>query len=190
MLWRRTARGATTLQSAGTVTGLQPAWVDVLLPKKQGEGPLTGAGMRTDLSLSGDWNIQMTDRVNIRAHLKRDSGDLWLLEPETAAGIRTLDLTVQAADENVNLALNWDTERAGVITARVGTRLARQAGGWSLPDTAPLSGNIQARAAGPHHLGIPRAARLAHRRRAGCERDAGRHRAGSPSSTAASKATD
>ncbi|MEO6186457.1 MAG: hypothetical protein ABIP38_12895, partial [Steroidobacteraceae bacterium] len=32
MLWRRSARGATTLQSAGTVTGLQPAWADVLLP--------------------------------------------------------------------------------------------------------------------------------------------------------------
>ncbi len=145
VLWRQSARGATTLQSTGSVTGLQPAWVDVLLPEKKGEGPLAGAGMRTDLSLSGDWNIQMTDRVNIRAHLKRDTGDLWLLEPETAAGIRTLDVTVQAADANLNLELDWDTERAGVITAHVGTRLARQDGGWSLPATAPLSGIIKAR---------------------------------------------
>ncbi|MEO6078312.1 MAG: translocation/assembly module TamB domain-containing protein [Steroidobacteraceae bacterium] len=145
VLWRHTASGATTLQSTGTATGIQPAWVDILLAKKKGEAPLAGAGMRTDLSLSGEWNIRMTDSVNIRGHVKRESGDLWLLEPETAAGIRTFDVEVQSANEDVNLALNWDTERAGIITARVGTRLARQDGGWRLPDPAPLSGNIQAR---------------------------------------------
>ncbi len=144
MLWRRTSSGAMTLQSKGTATGIQPAWLDVLLAKK-GEGPIAGAGMRTDLSLSGEWDIQMTDRVNIRAHLKRERGDLWLLEPATAAGIRTFEVEMQSANEDVNLALNWDTERAGIITARVATRLARLAEGWSLPDTAPLSGNIQAR---------------------------------------------
>jgi translocation and assembly module TamB len=144
LLWRHSQGGATTLQSTGTATGIQPAWLDVLLAK-QGEGPIAAAGMRTDLSLGGEWDIQMTDSVNIRARLKRESGDLWLLNPETAAGIRNFDVEVQSAGENVNLALNWDTERAGIITARVGTQLARQAGGWSLPDTAPLSGNIQAR---------------------------------------------
>lgn len=143
VVWRRTASGATTLQTTGTATGIQPAWVDQLLARK-GEGPIAGAGMRTDLSLSGDWDIRMTDRVNIRAHVKRERGDLWLLEPETAAGIRTFDLRVESDDEDVSLALNWDTERAGIITGRVATRLARQDGGWSLPDTAPLSGNIKA----------------------------------------------
>ncbi len=144
VLWRRTAGGANTLQSSGTVTGLQPAWADVLLEKKKGDGPLASAGMRTDLSLSGDWDIRMTDSVNIRAHIKRERGDLWLLEPEIAAGIRTFDMQVQSAGENVNLALNWDTERAGVITARAGTRLLQQADGWRLPDNAPLSGTVQA----------------------------------------------
>ncbi len=142
--WRQSASGATTLQSRGTATGIQPAWLDVLLAK-QGEGPLAGAGMRSDLSLSGTWDVQMTDSVNIRASLKRESGDLWLLDPETAAGIRNFDVELQSAGETVNLALNWDTERAGVITARVGTQLSRQSGGWSLPGTAPLSGNIEAR---------------------------------------------
>ncbi|MEO8314257.1 MAG: translocation/assembly module TamB domain-containing protein [Pseudomonadota bacterium] len=142
-LWRRTAAGAMTLQSIGTATGIQPAWVDMLLAKN-GEGPLAAAGMRTDLSLSGDWDIQMTDRVNIRAHLKRERGDLWLLEPETAAGIRTFDVTAQSTGDNVNLDLNWDTERAGVITAHVGTRLTQRSDGWSLPGNAPLSGTVQA----------------------------------------------
>jgi len=144
LLWQRTSRGATKLQSTGVVTGIQPAWIDVLLARK-GEGPLARAGMRTDLQLSGGWEIQMTDSLNIRAHLRRERGDLWLFESGTAAGIRTFDVEVQSTDENVNLALNWDSERAGVITARIGAQLARRTGGWTLPDTAPLSGVIQAR---------------------------------------------
>jgi translocation and assembly module TamB len=144
VLWRRTAAGANTLQSTGKVTGIQPAWADVLLAKKNGEGPLAAAGMSTDLSLSGGWDIRMTDSVNIRAHIRRESGDLHLPDSDFAAGIRAFDLQVQSAGENVNLSLDWDTERAGVITARVGTRLLQQADGWSLPDNAPLSGNLQA----------------------------------------------
>jgi len=145
VLWRRSARGAMTLQSTGAITGIQPAWLDTLLAKKDQEGPLTVAGMRTDLLLSGEWNVQLTDRVNLRAHIRRERGDLTVVDSQTSAGIRAFDLTVQAADENVSAALNWDTERAGVITARLGTRLRRQADGWSLPDNAPLSGSIQAK---------------------------------------------
>jgi translocation and assembly module TamB len=144
VVWRRTARGAMTLQSKGTVTGMQPAWLDTVM-KKNGEGPFTAAGMRTDLVLSGDWDVRMTDRISIRAHVKRDSGDLWLIDSDAGAGIRTLDLTVQAADENVSAALEWDTARAGVITARVGTRFRQQADGWSLPADAPLTGTIRAK---------------------------------------------
>ncbi len=64
MVWRHSTRGM-TLQSKGTATGIQPAWLDVLLAKKKGEGPFAGAGMRTDLVLGGDWDIEMTDSVNI-----------------------------------------------------------------------------------------------------------------------------
>lgn len=142
--WLQAASGATTLQSTGIATGIQPAWMDVLLGG-HGEGPIAAAGLRTDLSLGGEWDIQMTDSVNIRARLKRESGELWLLDSETPAGIRNFEAEVQSAGENVNLALSWDTERAGIITARVGTRLARESGGWKLPGTAPISGNIQAR---------------------------------------------
>jgi translocation and assembly module TamB len=144
VVWRRTARGS-SLQSTGTATGIQPAWLDMILKDKvTKEGPLTGAGMRSDLVLSGEWDIQMQDVVNITAHLQRDGGDLFLLDPETAAGIRALDVKVQSLDEKVELSLDWDTERAGIITARVSTRLQQQADGWTLPDDAPLSGTIKA----------------------------------------------
>jgi translocation and assembly module TamB len=144
MTWRRNARGAMTLQSTGTVTGIQPAWLDTLLAR-QGEGPLAAAGMRTDLVLRGEWDARMTDRVSLRAHLQRDSGDLALVDSGTSAGMRAFDLTVQAADENVSAEVNWDTENAGVITASVATRFTREAGGWSLPADSPLSGSIKAK---------------------------------------------
>lgn len=144
MTWSRNARGAMTMQSTGTVTGLQPAWLDVLLTEK-GEGPLTTAGMRTDLVLRGEWDVRMTERVSLRAHLQRDSGDLVLVDSGTAAGIRAFDLTVQADDANVSAEVNWDTQNAGAITASVATRFTQQAGGWSLPPSAPLSGSITAK---------------------------------------------
>jgi translocation and assembly module TamB len=144
VVWQRNARGAMTLQSKGTVSGLQPAWLDTLLAKK-GEGPLISAGMRTDLVLNGEWDVRMTDSVNIRAHLQRERGDLTLVDSDTTAGIRAFDLTVQASDRNVNAELDWDSERAGVIKASVGTRFSREGGGWSLPSDAPLSGSIHAK---------------------------------------------
>ncbi|HMA11877.1 MAG TPA: translocation/assembly module TamB domain-containing protein, partial [Steroidobacteraceae bacterium] len=142
--WHRTAGGAMTLQSAGDVSGIQPAWLDALLAHT-GKSPLADAGIRTDMVLSGEWDARLTDHIAIRGHLQRNRGDLVLVKSSTSAGIRTLDLTVQAADENVSAALDWDTEHAGVITARVATRLRQQDGGWTLPPTAPLSGVIQAK---------------------------------------------
>lgn len=143
LVWRRTSQGAMTLQSSGAVSGLQPAWLDVLLAH-DGEGPLAAAGLRTDLVLRGDWNVQLAERVALRARLQRERGDLRQVDADAPAGIRTLDLTVEARDENVNAALDLDTEHAGSITARVATRLRQQTGGWSLPPQAPLSGEIRA----------------------------------------------
>lgn len=160
LVFRRTADGANRLQSAGTIRGIQPGWADALL-SSQGEGPLAGSGMYTDLRLSGEWHIDMGDRLDVRAQLKRDSGDVWLLEPAigaaaaaspaarrrdgTAAGIRNFAIQVQSQGEQVAAVLDWDTERAGVVTADLRTRLARQAGGWALPDAAPLAGNVKLR---------------------------------------------
>jgi translocation and assembly module TamB len=143
-VWRRSSNGAMTLQGTGAITGIQPAWLDTLLAKR-GEGPLAAAGLGTDLLLRGTWDVRMTDGVYLRAQLQRERGDITLGDAETSAGIRALEVTVQADNENVNAALNWDTERAGVITARLGTRLERLADGWTLPPHAPLSGVIEAK---------------------------------------------
>jgi translocation and assembly module TamB len=68
-----------------------------------------------------------------------------------AAGVRRLELRLQSSGDAVHAGLDWDSERAGVIQARAQTRLARQAGGWTLPANAPLDGQVRARLP---HLGV------------------------------------
>ncbi|MEB2318603.1 MAG: translocation/assembly module TamB domain-containing protein [Pseudomonadota bacterium] len=159
------ADGATRIQSRGQLGGLVPAWVDALMPDNP---PLEAAGIRSSLVLSGDWDVDMSEALRVQASIRRDNGDLWLGEPSAqaagaatsdntrievndgtpargvAAGIRKLELLVQSDGDEVQARLDWDTERAGIIQGQAQTRLARQAGGWTLPDDAPLGGQLRA----------------------------------------------
>ncbi|WP_046241888.1 translocation/assembly module TamB domain-containing protein, partial [Delftia tsuruhatensis] len=54
-------------------------------------------------------------------------------------------LSVRAQGDDVQAKLDWDSERAGTLTAQLGTRLAQQDGTWTWPEKAPLSGQIDAR---------------------------------------------
>lgn len=157
---RRGADGAVRLQSKGEVSGIQPGWLDALRDERNG-GLLQRAGLYTDLLLGGSWNIDLADRLDLQASLSREEGDVWLLGPQSsddtgvsrdellrdgeAAGLRKVDLTVQSRENAVELAVDWDTEHAGAVNARVGTELARRGNGWALPEDAPLRGEIQAR---------------------------------------------
>ncbi len=159
------ADGATRIQSRGELHGLVPAWVDALAPDQP---PLEAVGIQSSLVLSGDWDIEMGEALRLQASIRRDSGDLWLGEPSAqaagaaisektrievddstrapgvAAGIRNLELLVRSDGDEVQARLDWDTERAGLIQGQAQTRLARQAGDWTLPDDAPLGGQLRA----------------------------------------------
>src|SRR5690606_18737439 len=154
---RRNAQGATRLQSRGTIQGIQPGWLDGL-QDQFGAGRLQAAGFGTDLVLGAQWDLSLDEALDVRARVQRESGDLWLLgaqlgdaqagaQPEVGrtAGIRAIDLTIESHDEQLALAMNWDTERAGIITAEATTSLTPSGGGWSLPEQAALDGRIEAR---------------------------------------------
>lgn len=167
----RAADGTTHLQSRGRLSGLVPAWADALLAQR----PLAAAGLQSSLVLSGDWDIELGQALRLQASVRRDAGDLWIGEPGVqaaaaasdastgiaasagprprgiAAGVRRLELRLQSSGDAVHAGLDWDSERAGVIQARAQTRLARQAGGWTMPANAPLDGQVRARLP---HLGV------------------------------------
>ncbi len=155
---RRTAAGETRLQSRGTIAGIQPAWLD-LLRDEFGTGRLQAVGLGTDLMLRGEWNFLLDEQLEVHAHVQRESGDLWLLGEEAitgntasvdpadrvTAGIRAIEVRVDSSADEVAVALDWDTSRAGVIEARASTRLTQSGEGWRLDPQTPVAGNLDAR---------------------------------------------
>ena len=165
--WQRSANGTLRVNSRGSLRGLRPGWIDELMAAA-GDGPLESAGLYSTLVLDGEWDIQMSDELSVRARLKRESGDLWLGPPEitprgsipsgtqqnvadrvrregVAAGVQALDVVVQSRGDDIAATFDWNTERAGVISGNLRTSLSRAGGGWRLPPDAPVAGSIEAR---------------------------------------------
>ena len=147
------------LATAGTITGLPLAWAEVLM------GPqLASNGLSGDLVFNADWDALLTDQLRLKASLTRSSGDLTVqaTSPEGTstrlnAGIRQAQLTVANEGDALNLALRWDSARAGTADGQFTTRLTRSASaagastvaapgfsGWTWPESAPLRGQLKA----------------------------------------------
>lgn len=143
LAWDPIRWGRGELQTAGRLTGLPMAWLALV-----GHVPPTG-----DLVFDGQWEARLGASLRLRASLARARGDITLLA-ETAegtparvtAGVREARLAVDSDGDAVNLALRWDSERAGTLDGRLSTRLARGgSAGWRWPEDAPLAGRLQAR---------------------------------------------
>lgn len=140
-------RPGVELVSAGKLSGLPLAWVELLA------GPqMAGAGLGGTLLLDGDWDATLGDTLRLKANLARSSGDI-TVQAETAqgssarvaAGVKEARLSLLSEGEAVTLALRWDSERAGTADGQLRTRLARvPAGGWIWPGDAPLAGQLRA----------------------------------------------
>ncbi|MCJ7798535.1 MAG: translocation/assembly module TamB domain-containing protein, partial [Polaromonas sp.] len=142
------------LLTAGRITGLPMAWIELL-----GGAPLAGAGLGGNLMLDGQWDARLGDQLALKASLTRSSGDL-TVQAETAqgttarvaAGVRQAQLSLESVGDALTLALRWDSERAGSADGQLKTRLTRAppgtgtgVGGWLWPADAPLNGQLRAR---------------------------------------------
>ena len=135
------------LTTAGKLTGLPLAWIELFA------GPqLAGAGLTGNLVFNGDWDAMLGNTLRVKASLARASGDL-TVQAETAqgtatrvsAGIREARLSIDNSGDALTVALRWDSERAGTADGQVRTRLSRDAsGGWTWPSDAPLTGQLKA----------------------------------------------
>jgi translocation and assembly module TamB len=136
------------LRTSGRLIGLPLGWLALFGGPQLAGGPLSG-----DLVFDGQWDASLGPALRLRASLVRTRGDLTVLaeaaDGATArvpAGVREARLTLEGSGESVELALQWESERAGTAQARIGTRLARGgAAGWEWPASAPLTGRVQAR---------------------------------------------
>lgn len=135
------------LATAGKITGLPLAWIELIA------GPqMAGAGLAGNLVFDGTWDALLGDTLRVKASLARSSGDISVQAETTegastrvAAGVKEARLSLDSNGDALTLALRWDSERAGTADGQLTTRLAKDnAGGWTWPADAPLRGQLRA----------------------------------------------
>lgn len=169
LAFTRTAEGALALQTRGAITGIPLAWADLIGAQ---EPPLLKKfGLDTNLVFGGQWAVDAGDQLSASVRLQRSSGDLRIALEDAppassveskgdgakvaatqrqrsdtiAAGLRKLELTVDAQGDALRAAFTWDSAQAGEVHAEASTRLQRQDGGWLWPQDAALAGKVRAR---------------------------------------------
>ncbi|MES2688151.1 MAG: translocation/assembly module TamB domain-containing protein [Pseudomonadota bacterium] len=147
LAWQPIKYGGGQLLTAGTLTGLPLAWIELLA------GPqLAGAGLAGNMLFDGRWDAALGDTLRLKASLARSSGDISVQAdtaqgPATrvAAGVKEARLTLDSNGDALTMALRWDSERAGTAEGQLTTRLVRSAStGWAWPADAPLNGQLRA----------------------------------------------
>ncbi len=112
-----------------------------------GIGLRAGAGLQPDfttpddkniLRLGGEWDLNSAAQSNLR--VARESGD-WVLpgEQPMPLGLRTFEFTARAANGRLAAELTAQGTRLGDWRASVGMPLS----GWTVPERAPLTGQIR-----------------------------------------------
>lgn len=169
----RAGSGQWGVRSAGQALGIPLAWVDAF-SLGDDDPPLEAAGISGDLSFNARWNLDTLGKdLKADLTVERAAGDLRLAVDDgssttviqttgptaTRAGrtrtrqiggtgmrsrIKDIRLNVQAQGSKVNTQLLWESERAGKLSADLRTQLRYQQDGWTLPATAPLSGQLHA----------------------------------------------
>ena len=144
LLWLRQGNHY-QIQSKGTVRGLPLAWLETLSGSAALDQALTG-----DMLFDGAWDVELGRQLRLKAHLARSSGDIVVLagasgQGRVAAGTRAARIDVQSTGNQVEARLLWDSAQAGTANANLRTQLQRGATGWTLPASAPLHGQLQAR---------------------------------------------
>lgn len=147
LTWEPLAWGGGELQTAGRLSGLPMAWVELF-----GGPQLAGSALSGNMVFDAQWNASLGAGLRLDASLSRASGDITVLaenaegvSTRVPAGVREARLTLAGRDGNLMLAVQWDSQRAGTASGRIETRLARGgAAGWQWPADAPLTGGVKA----------------------------------------------
>ena len=145
--WQPVRWQAGQLSTAGKISGLPMAWIELF------SGPQTaGVGLTGNLVFDGEWDARLGDALALKASLSRSSGDI-TVQPENAqgsttriaAGVRQARISLDSIGDAVTLALRWDSERAGTVDGQLKTRLAKTTDGtWQWPQSATLAGQLKA----------------------------------------------
>jgi translocation and assembly module TamB len=147
LAWEPVTWGGGELQTAGRISGLPMAWLELF-----GGPQLAGSALSSNMVFDAQWKAALGQSLRLDASLVRSAGDISVLaenaegkSTRVMAGVRTARLTLKGRDDQVTLGLEWDSEMAGKASGRLQTRLTRGGpAGWAWPAAAPLEGAVQA----------------------------------------------
>lgn len=147
LAWEPMHWGGGELRTAGRLTGIPMAWLELL-----GGPQLAASALSGDLVFDAQWDAALGAVPRVRASLVRSRGDVTVLAEGAGgasmrlpAGVREARISLESEGEAIRLALRWESERAGVAQGELASRLERGgAAGWYWPQTAALDGSLQA----------------------------------------------
>lgn len=103
----------------------------------------------TDLTLGGNWQLAVADRVDGRVSLWREGGDIaylsnieYLLEPKLALGLDRLTLDMEAVSNRLQLRAEAIGAQLGSLKAEARSELSRRNGAWGIAGDAPVQGRV------------------------------------------------
>jgi translocation and assembly module TamB len=157
--WQPMRLQAGQFTTAGKISGLPMAWIELFTGSQT-----TGAGLTGNLVFDGQWDAKLGDTLAVKASLSRTSGDITVQPDRTqgsatriVAGVRQASVNLDSKGDAVNLSVRWDSERAGTLDGQLKTRLSKSAAGsnagsdagsnageWQWAPDAPLEGKLKA----------------------------------------------
>ncbi|MDR2031920.1 MAG: translocation/assembly module TamB domain-containing protein [Azoarcus sp.] len=102
---------------------------------------IPGQGRRNLLTLAGDWDLRLGERIEGQARVLRESGDLTVRgEIATRLGLERLEAYLFAHDRRVRLVFAAHGREIGEVGASLEAGIERDGQGWRLARAVPLSG--------------------------------------------------
>ena len=99
--------------------------------------------IQTDLTLSGDWQLAITDNINGHIAMRRERGDIFFPgKSRPSLGLSQLALDIKAANSVVQGKLSVNGTQLGSLEAKIQSQLVLHKGAWGMANNAPLAGDI------------------------------------------------
>ncbi len=140
--WQTLQWSAAGWQSSGQIEHLPLTWLDAVARRS-----MSDLGLRTDLLLSGPWQISKSNSLRASVTLERTSGDLFLQSADTAspiaADLHDAWLQVNLDDGQLAASLRWDSLRAGRALVAFSTQVRSASGAWVWGDDVPVAASVQ-----------------------------------------------
>ena len=100
--------------------------------------------VKTDLQLSGDWDLRIADTLNGRLNLRRDRGDVTVLgSAPVTLGLRTLSVSATADGSRAALQIALDGQQLGHVDVNAAAPIGNANSRVAIAPDAPISGHVR-----------------------------------------------